>query len=222
MPSPCASSSPLSRERASATFRPSSSAGAWPSSSSTTSSRPAPCARWVLQQGASPAGLSLTLPHTPAARGRLMRTREHPGLHPSLCSPPGLPLHQGHLLPGGGAGAARHLDHPLCLRPRREYPGTAGPVLLLLLCCSLPWGWGGVVGTSPLPHARGTNQAVPSLRWSPRGLGWQPCGDTVPFCQGWQCPWPWCLAVPVSPVVKLLLLPIVKTHFTQQLKIAGS
>lgn len=47
------------------------------------------------------------------------------------------------------------------------------------------------------------------LWWNPRGLVWQPYGDVAPFHQGWQCPWPWCVAVPVSPAVTLLLLSII-------------
>lgn len=67
----------------------------------------------------------LALPEEPPAGGR--GDNDTAAFLPlSLCSVlPGVPLHQGHLLPGRGAGAADHLDHPLHFRPRREYPGRA-------------------------------------------------------------------------------------------------
>lgn len=119
---PCASCSPPSPARASATSRPSSCAGAWPWSSRTTSSPPAPCARWELL-GAPPCWGSALSGHLLLREG-VTGTQSLPPAEPGSVLP-GVPLHQGHLLPGRGAGAAHHLDHPLRLCPRREYLGRA-------------------------------------------------------------------------------------------------
>lgn len=142
MPCPCASCSPPSPARASATSRPSSCAGAWLWNSRTMSSPPAPCARWELPRAWDPPGgwvgalgCHITDPTGIWHSRRNLLPREGGGdsdrdtaafLPLSLCSVlPGVPLHQGHLLPGRGAGAAHHLDHPLHLLPRCEYLGRA-------------------------------------------------------------------------------------------------